>query len=103
MWKKISKVRFEGRPGGDMECFCWHDVPIEDILKIKGRERFEEDRDLEEECERGHCRDLDKFYDPQVVARRIRTLYPDEVIGDAGRCKNYRFTIIVEEKEDEPN
>lgn len=88
-----------------MECFCWKDVPIEDVIKIKGREVFEEDRDIEEACEKEGCKERGAVYDPQTVANQMRTLYPDEVIGEVGSRKRdgkrFKFTIIVEEIEDE--
>jgi len=106
MSKRISKVSFVGRPGGDMECFCWKDVPIEDIVKIKGKEAYEEEVELEESVEKDSCRRFNRIYDPQKVADAIRMLYPNDVIGEAGDRKidgkKFKFTIIVEEIEDEP-
>lgn len=107
MWKKISEVKFVGRPGGDMECFCWKDVPIEDMIKIKGEEKFENEFGLEEELEKESCETRGVIYDPQKVDRFMRTLYPGEAIGEIGftpkKDKKYRFTIIVEEIEDDTN
>lgn len=64
-------VTFTGLSSGDMECFCWDDVPREDLQRIT---------------------DVDEFEPPG-------RLYPDAIMRAIGvdPAKRYRFLVMAEE------
>lgn len=72
---KEKSVTFIGRISGDMECFCWDDVPIVQRAGLV----------------KTHTFDLDN-------GERLDRMYPNDVFDHLGcKDKRYRFTISVEE------
>lgn len=74
-----ASATFSGKMSGDMECFCWDDVPENECETIKDDPQWVKDNpDLQEP---------------------IGRLYPGDVLRFLGceRNKRYRFTITVEE------
>ena len=96
----MGQSTFRARPSGDMECFCWDDVPEEDMKAILGEARYKEDVD-EENKFRGDMHRLAAKKKPFQPVKSLHRLYPGDILGACGipmgEDKQYRFTLIVEE------
>jgi hypothetical protein len=101
-----NEITFTGTSSGDMECFCWDKVPLEDIIKIIGQEVFDTHKALEKECveDMADVRDI-KISEEEVekiVNKALSRLYPSCVIEaclgkEPEQDKVYKFTVKVEE------
>jgi hypothetical protein len=78
---QIKSVSFTGRESGDMECFCWDDIPENIRRDIYGNEWHDEDKK--------NGRILTRLY-PHDLMRYLLGLNRDE-------SKIYKFTLTIEE------
>jgi hypothetical protein len=105
-----NEITFTGRASGDMECFCWDDVPKEDVIKIKGQDVYDNEMELEMECEldMADCRGIEpnKEEIKEIANKTVSRIYPSCVIAaclgikesyNVPEDKVYKFTIKVEE------
>ena len=91
-------VSFTGRISGDMECFCWDDVPIAQREAIIGKKSHAFDvQELHEcECEKVEA-GLEEFHKCalRMAKATLTRLYPDDVMKKlkVGHKKLYRITV----------
>jgi hypothetical protein len=120
----MKKVTFIGKVSGDMECFCWDDVPLEDVKEILGEEEFNDDLERHKESaedddmgymgykkayndETGEWEDLTEEEVEKNIEKKMQRIYPGTVIASClgiklwniPEDKKYRFTLVVEEIE----
>lgn len=96
----MKSVSFIARPDGDCECFCWRDVSEEDMIKVRGEEKYKKDLKWEIEYVKEGNKDFGRN-DP--IPTSLNILYPNDVLTACGilgyvcEDKKYKFTISVEE------
>jgi len=99
----MKSITFIGRSSGDMECFCWDDVPEEDMIVVLGKEGYKRDLKMEREWRQ----DLNDSMGKEVeeVPEKLSRLYPGDIlhaIGAMGEGRRYRITVTAEEVEEPP-
>lgn len=85
------QISFSGQLSGDGECFCWDNIPPEDVDKIitlvYNNIKYEDEN---------HKQNLQEYYEED---RRKNNLCPHDIWSALGLeyGKNYKFTISAEE------
>lgn len=96
----MKEIEFEAQLGGDGECFCFSNIPKEDILKILGEEEYN-DRVKEVMSYREEIEARTGIHDNSEVV--LSRLYPTEVLIYALGCdmvndrsRKYKIKIALE-------
>lgn len=91
----IRTVEFEGIPGGDNECFCWH---VDEATARRFNQHYDLDREIAQETIDtlgDHWRKSGNFDNfSQMTLERLNQLYFENLFELEN--KKYRFTIKVE-------
>jgi hypothetical protein len=97
----MKSITFVGRASGDMECFCWDDVPEEDMIVVLGKEQYEHNLKLERDWREDW--NLNEMSTPKKdIPEKLSRLYPNDVlraIGAMDKNKKFKITVTAEEVE----
>jgi hypothetical protein len=97
----MKPVQFTAKPGGDGECFCFEEVPVDEMKAILGTANYQAMLDDENEMRQEMAEITGK---PCESLEKLRTLTITDVLAAAGLdCldseiynKRYRFTLTIE-------